>query len=83
MKLRNIEIALATLTLIFIFYKLFASIDGYIAGRFSDAAYGREMFVAKGLQFNFWINYFIPPLLKWFPSTHLSSGRHVPYQTSL
>jgi two-component system, LytTR family, sensor kinase len=66
MKLRNIEIALATLALIFIFYKLFASIDGYIAGRFSDAAYGREMFVAKGLQFNFWINYFIPPLLKWF-----------------
>ncbi|MEO6630454.1 MAG: histidine kinase [Mucilaginibacter sp.] len=65
MKLRNIEIALATLLLIFIIYKLFASVDGYIAGRFSDSAYGQEMFAAKGLHFNFWLNYFFPALLRW------------------
>lgn len=66
MKLRNIEIALATLFLLFVVYKLFASVDGYIAGRFSDSAYGREMFTAKGLHFNFWVNYFFPALLRWF-----------------
>ncbi|MES2109861.1 MAG: histidine kinase [Bacteroidota bacterium] len=65
MKIRNIEITLATLLLIFIFYKQLAGIDGYIEGRFSDSAYGKEMFDAKGLHFNFWINYLFPALLKW------------------
>lgn len=64
MKLRNIEITLATLILIFILYKQFAGINGYIEGRFSDSAYGKEMFDAKGLHFNFWINYLFPIFLK-------------------
>lgn len=64
MKIRNIEITLATLILIFILYKQFAGIDGYIEGRFSDSAYGKEMFDAKGLHFNFWINYLFPIILK-------------------
>lgn len=65
MKIRNIEITLATLLIIFIVYKQFAGIDGYIEGRFSDSAYGKEMFDAKGLHFNFWINYLFPATLRW------------------
>ena len=65
MKIKNIEITLATLLIIFIVYKQFAGIDGYIEGRFSDSAYGKEMFDAKGLHFNFWINYLFPATLKW------------------
>ncbi|SHN28275.1 sensor histidine kinase [Mucilaginibacter sp. OK098] len=65
MKLKNIEIALATIILLLAVYSLLGSVNGYLAGRYSDSAYGRELFKAKGLPFNFFINYFFPILIKY------------------
>ncbi|WP_295792097.1 histidine kinase [Mucilaginibacter sp.] len=64
MKLKNIEIAIATIILLLAVYSLLGSVNGYLAGRYSDSAYGRELFKAKGLTFNFFINYFFPILIK-------------------
>lgn len=65
MKLKNIEIAIATIILLLAVYSLLGSVNGYLAGRYSDSAYGRELFKAKGLPFNFFINYFFPILIKY------------------
>lgn len=65
MKLKNIEIAIATVILLLAVYSLLGSVNGYLAGRYSNSAYGRELFTAKGLTFNFFINYFFPILINY------------------
>jgi two-component system LytT family sensor kinase len=63
MKYRNLEIAVATIILLFVVYKLFGEVNTYVTGQYSEGAYGILRYKEKKLHFNFYLNNFLPVLI--------------------
>jgi two-component system LytT family sensor kinase len=59
MKYKHVEIAVSTIILIMALFSLLGAFNNYITGN-SNHSYDRDLFEAKGLHFNFFINFLIP-----------------------
>ncbi|WP_199269729.1 sensor histidine kinase [Mucilaginibacter lacusdianchii] len=66
MKLKYLEIAIATLFLLTNTYGLLGTADLYWRGNFSADSFGAPEFKAHGLQFNFTTHYLMPNLILYF-----------------